>query len=183
MRLAIILIFAQIAFQRLPYPQARELLSRHMVSVPYEGELVFPKSGIAMIDYQKLYPGDYTKIPVRCGYPEASHPPLYVVEESFDHVTLRTKPGYKLKWRCDMAVPDPNYLKAEKHVQWYHNSGYLQARFTCNDGHDVEAWIRPEDIFIDWRIAGSARIGMNMKFQSLDDAKKYIERELPNACH
>jgi hypothetical protein len=101
----VLLLLAQLAFNRLPFPTSKELPAKHLDIATYYGTLQFPNSGVATIDYQKLYPGDYTKIPVRCGYPDFTHPPLYVVEETFDHVTLKTKPGYKLKWRCDMAVP------------------------------------------------------------------------------
>jgi hypothetical protein len=107
--LTLILILAQLQishFQRLPMPQGREWISEQRVPVTYQGDFVLPKSGRWTIDYQKLYPGDYTKIPTRCMFQDLtdSKAPFYDVDESYDHITIQSKHGHRFHWSCTIAV-------------------------------------------------------------------------------
>lgn len=120
--LLVSLLFGQVQtshFDRLPYPEGKLFPSLHLKNVSFQGAFTMPERhwwnfwvtpGQWTIDYQKLAPGDYNKIPVRCSFIDLTDraTPIYDIDEWYDHITIQSEPGHNFSWNCTMAVPDLN---------------------------------------------------------------------------
>ena len=104
----ILMLFLQQPFERHPFTTGHATADKHLETLHFEGKSTFGSNGIIKIDYKTLFNGDYNQlVPVaRMNYPDINHPPIYAVEENYDHVTLRSVPGYTLLWYCDIQVAD-----------------------------------------------------------------------------
>jgi hypothetical protein len=132
--LAIALLFAQVqtsTFVRPTFPHDFEWKAQHKKSVIRQVDFVMPASGERRFDYQEIYPctydGDTCKaIPQECDHHDVqlvrekkkgdwsllptcdggNQKPIYDIEESYDHVTLKAEPGTMWRFFLILAVPE-----------------------------------------------------------------------------
>lgn len=114
--LIVVFLLAQ-AFVRPTLPKGKEWVTKNLRPLAYQGNFTVPKSGQWTLKYESLYPGTYDgKIlkasPQFCETPECNgnRTPIYVVEESYDHITVKAKPDTKWFYSCIIAIPGPKAL-------------------------------------------------------------------------
>lgn len=108
-----LILFLQLShFIRPVFPKGMEWHGLHRVMLSYEGSFVMPKSGTYTLDYLKIHAGPYDgktvlAIPQFCDNAECkgNQLPIYDVDESFDHITVKSKPGSTWWYRLSLAVP------------------------------------------------------------------------------
>lgn len=114
-----LLLFAQIAvshFVRLPMPAGKEWVTTHRQPLKCEGDFVMPASGKYTLRYTTLScdlgkpPQEYRNVPVAplfCEHKDCAggnQEPIYDVDESYDHITVQSKPGTHWWYAIVMAV-------------------------------------------------------------------------------
>jgi hypothetical protein len=117
--LIFILLLAQLSyFTRPTFPAARGWLKSGKQPVTTEGSFVIPKSGTYTLDYTKIHAGPYDgktvlAIPQFCDNKECAgnQLPIYDVDENYDHITVKSKPGSKWWYRLYLAVPKEEVKK------------------------------------------------------------------------
>lgn len=131
--LTLILILAQLQlshFERLHMPAGREWVNQHKQPLKCVGEFIMPSSGytlhykdlgtiklgsgtVSSCDGGAQPPQDYGKkdIPVApqfCDHESCAggnQEPIYDVDESYDHITVKAKPGTHWWYTVTIAVP------------------------------------------------------------------------------
>jgi hypothetical protein len=113
------LLFAQ-AFIRPHMPIAHEKVDCKCIELNYQGDFVMPKDGYRL-DYQKFYPGTYDGTVIRASptFDDQLKPghgnqlAISVLDESYDHITVKAKQGSHWHYTVTIAVPKPE--KRELH--------------------------------------------------------------------
>jgi hypothetical protein len=113
--LAAIVLLLQLHFVRPHFPSIAERQSCGCtVLPPYLGNFTIPKNGQYRLDYKNFYPGQFDGKTVIAAPPEImehedyglpNKTPIYVVDESYDHITVKSKPGTTWWYKIYLAVP------------------------------------------------------------------------------
>lgn len=117
--LTLIFILAQLShFVRPTFPRAMEWETKHKIQQTYEGSFVMPTSGKYTLEYLKIHAGPYDgktvlAIPAFSDNAESkgNQLPIYDIDESFDHVTVKSKPGSTWWYKLYLAVPKEEVKK------------------------------------------------------------------------
>lgn len=113
--LTITLLFAQVQvshFVRPAFPKNWEWVKQGKEPRTYEGSFVMPASGTWTLHYAKLHAGPYDgktilALPQFCDNAEckANKLAIYDIDESLDHITVKSEPGSKWWYTLHLAVP------------------------------------------------------------------------------
>lgn len=113
----LVLLFAQAHFERPHMPSGKEWVTQKRAPLKCAGDFVMPLVGQHTIRYAHLVcegnvkpPQDYKDTPVApqfCDRKECrgNKEPIYVVDESYDHIIVRAKAGTHWWYTVLMAVP------------------------------------------------------------------------------
>ena len=115
MRLTIIiLLLAQLQvshFKRPDFPGIQQMLDSHRHPRIFRGKFTMPQGGYTIF-YRDLFRADYMggKVPVVPQFCDhwpcdgGNQNPIYDVDESYDHITVKAKPGTKWWYIVTIAV-------------------------------------------------------------------------------
>jgi hypothetical protein len=117
--LTLVFILAQLShFVRPPLPAARGWLKAGKEPMTLDGSFVMPRSGKYTLRYENIHAGPYDgktvlAIPQFCDNAECkgNQLPIYDIDESYDHITVKGKPGSTWWYHLYLAVPKEEHAK------------------------------------------------------------------------